>query len=179
MVGFKKALALSAATAIGGAAVAMLINSASDTPCTVTGTCSQISDAMKVLLVGTHLYAFLLIPAAMYVFYSKIDELQDKRARCPFVALLGLSFMMSRKVFPFFSVGVNLGFIALLNKYQTDAFLNPLFQSVDALCRHCCMHGYCQHWSALATVSTSGKHCYMISFCTRSCAHHHVQKLTI
>lgn len=50
-----------------------------------------------VLLVGTHLYAFLLIPAAMYVFYSKTDELQDKRARSPFVALLGLSFMMVRR----------------------------------------------------------------------------------
>jgi len=38
--------------------------------------------------------------------------------------------LKSRKVllFPFFSVDVNLGFIALLNKYQTDAFLNPLFQ---------------------------------------------------
>ena len=31
-------------------------------------------------------------------------------------------------LFPLFSVGVNLGFIALLSKYQTDAFLNPLFQ---------------------------------------------------
>jgi hypothetical protein len=31
-------------------------------------------------------------------------------------------------LFPVFSVGVNLGFIALLAKYQTDAFLNPLFQ---------------------------------------------------
>lgn len=48
------------------------------------------------LLVGTHLYAFLLIPAAMYVFYSKIDELHEKRARSPFVALLGMSFMMVR-----------------------------------------------------------------------------------
>lgn len=31
-------------------------------------------------------------------------------------------------LFPFFSVGVNLAFIALLNKYQADPFLNPLFQ---------------------------------------------------
>lgn len=46
------------------------------------------------LLVGTHLFAFLLIPAAMYVFYSKIDELKDARARSPFVALMGMSFMM-------------------------------------------------------------------------------------
>ena len=45
--GFKKALVLSAGTAIGGAAVAMLINTATDTPCTVTGDCSQISDIMK------------------------------------------------------------------------------------------------------------------------------------
>lgn len=46
------------------------------------------------LLVGTHLYAFLLIPAAMYVFYSKVDELKEVRARSPFVALLGMSLMM-------------------------------------------------------------------------------------
>lgn len=46
------------------------------------------------LLVGTHLFAFLLIPAAMYVFYSRIDELKDARARSPFVALMGMSFMM-------------------------------------------------------------------------------------
>ena len=31
-------------------------------------------------------------------------------------------------LFPFFSVGVNLAFISLLDRYQTDAFLNPLFQ---------------------------------------------------
>jgi hypothetical protein len=31
-------------------------------------------------------------------------------------------------LFPLFSVGVNLAFIALLAKYQTDAILNPLFQ---------------------------------------------------
>lgn len=31
-------------------------------------------------------------------------------------------------LFPFFSVGVNLAFISLLDKYQTDALLNPLFQ---------------------------------------------------
>ena len=31
-------------------------------------------------------------------------------------------------LFPLFSVGVNLAFISLLDKYQTDAFLNPLFQ---------------------------------------------------
>jgi hypothetical protein len=31
-------------------------------------------------------------------------------------------------LFPFFSVGVNLFFISLLDKYQNDAFLNPLFQ---------------------------------------------------
>ena len=30
-------------------------------------------------------------------------------------------------LFPFFSVGVNLGFIALLNEYQADPVLNPLF----------------------------------------------------
>lgn len=31
-------------------------------------------------------------------------------------------------LFPFFSVGVNLFFISLLDKHQHDAFLNPLFQ---------------------------------------------------
>ena len=30
----------------------------------------------------------------MYVFYSKIDELREVRARSPFVALLGMSLMM-------------------------------------------------------------------------------------
>jgi hypothetical protein len=30
----------------------------------------------------------------MYVFYSKIDELKDARARSPFVALMGMSLMM-------------------------------------------------------------------------------------
>lgn len=33
-------------------------------------------------------------------------------------------------LFPFFSVGVNLFFIALLKKYQDSVILNPLFQCV-------------------------------------------------
>jgi hypothetical protein len=47
------------------------------------------------------------------------------------VAALGLlQLLRTPKVllFPFFSVGVNLFFISLLDKYQNDAFLNPLFQ---------------------------------------------------
>lgn len=31
-------------------------------------------------------------------------------------------------LFPFFSVGVNLFFISLLDKYESDIILNPLFQ---------------------------------------------------
>jgi hypothetical protein len=31
-------------------------------------------------------------------------------------------------LFPLFSVGVNLSFIALLNACKTDEFFNPLFQ---------------------------------------------------
>ena len=31
-------------------------------------------------------------------------------------------------LFPFFSVGVNLFFISLLDKYEKDIILNPLFQ---------------------------------------------------
>jgi len=92
--GFRKALGISAGTAITGAAIAMYIDQFSNPACTVVGDCVPISNTMKALLVGTHLFAFLLIPAAMYVFYSKIDELKEDRARSPFVALLGLSFMM-------------------------------------------------------------------------------------
>jgi len=92
--GFKKALGLSAGTAVAGAAVAMYIDQFSNPACTVVGDCEPISNTMKALLVGTHLFAFLLIPAAMYVFYSKIDGLKDARARSPFVALMGMSFMM-------------------------------------------------------------------------------------
>jgi hypothetical protein len=46
------------------------------------------------------------------------------------LVLVLLQLLRTPKVllFPFFSVGVNLFFIALLNKYQNDAFLNPLFQ---------------------------------------------------
>jgi len=92
--GFGKALGLSAGTALTAAAVAMYIDQFSNPACTVVGDCVPISTTMKALLVGTHLFAFLLIPAAMYVFYSKIDELKDARARSPFVALMGMSFMM-------------------------------------------------------------------------------------
>jgi hypothetical protein len=44
--------------------------------------------------------------------------------------LLLLQLLGTPKVllFPFFSVGVNLFFISLLDKYQNNAFLNPLFQ---------------------------------------------------
>jgi hypothetical protein len=46
------------------------------------------------LLIGTHLYTFLLVPATMYVFYDKIEELKEDRARSPFTILLGLSLVM-------------------------------------------------------------------------------------
>lgn len=48
------------------------------------------------LLIGTHLYTFLLVPATMYVFYDKIEQLKEDRARSPFVMLLGLSCIMVR-----------------------------------------------------------------------------------
>jgi hypothetical protein len=44
------------------------------------------------------------------------------------IALLQLLRTPKVLLFPFFSVGVNLFFISLLDKYQNDAFLNPLFQ---------------------------------------------------
>jgi hypothetical protein len=44
---FKKALGISAGTAVGAAVVAMYINNFSNTSCIVTGTCSQINDVMK------------------------------------------------------------------------------------------------------------------------------------
>lgn len=43
---------------------------------------------------------------------------------CPHIQVLRTSKVL---LFPLFSVGVNLTFIALLSKYQTDSFLNPLF----------------------------------------------------
>jgi hypothetical protein len=45
--GFKKALGISAGTAVGAAVVAMYINTFSNTTCIVAGDCSQISDIMK------------------------------------------------------------------------------------------------------------------------------------
>jgi hypothetical protein len=45
-------------------------------------------------MIGTHLYTFLLVPASMFVFYDKIDDLKADRCRSPFVVLLGLSFTM-------------------------------------------------------------------------------------
>lgn len=48
------------------------------------------------LLVGVHLYTFLLVPATMYVFYDKIAEMQGRGARSPFTSLLGLAFIMVR-----------------------------------------------------------------------------------
>lgn len=53
-------------------------------------------------------------------------------------------------LFPFFSVGVNLFFISLLDKYESDIILNPLFQCAAlcgpqkdplpaALCYFCCL----------------------------------------
>ncbi|WIA33217.1 hypothetical protein OEZ86_006363 [Tetradesmus obliquus] len=92
--GFKKALGISAGTAVGAAAVAMYINGFSSTSCIVTGDCNQISDVMKALLIGTHLFTFVLVPGTMYVFYDKIEQLYADRARSPFVVLLGLSLIM-------------------------------------------------------------------------------------
>ena len=39
-------------------------------------------------------------------------------------------------LFPFFSVGVNLFFISLLDKYESDIILNPLFQCAPSLWPH-------------------------------------------
>jgi hypothetical protein len=52
---------------------------------------------LAALLIGTHLYTFLLVPASMFVFYDKIEDLKADRSRSPFVVLLGLSFIMVRR----------------------------------------------------------------------------------
>ena len=39
-------------------------------------------------------------------------------------------------LFPFFSVGVNLFFISLLDKYESDIILNPLFQCAPLCLPH-------------------------------------------
>eukprot|EP00879_Flechtneria_rotunda_P000040 GHRR01000068.1.p2 GENE.GHRR01000068.1~~GHRR01000068.1.p2 ORF type:complete len:252 (+),score=38.85 GHRR01000068.1:637-1392(+) len=96
--GFIKATALGVATALGAAVVSMAIDQYSDVPCTVAHTCDQISTTMKALLIGTHLFTFVLVPATMFVFYDKIEELKADSARSPFVIMLGLSLIMVRIV---------------------------------------------------------------------------------
>lgn len=49
---------------------------------------------LAALLIGTHLFTFLLVPGTMYVFYDKVEQLHADRARSPFVVLLGLSLIM-------------------------------------------------------------------------------------
>ncbi|KAL4422594.1 hypothetical protein ABPG75_008791 [Micractinium tetrahymenae] len=174
--------------------------------------CTAIPLFMKLPLIATHLFTFILSPATMYVFYTRAQALKGKGAQDPFVAMVGLAFVMvaiagemawhvnqewfyveewsilnctglwavgikeddtttskdeaidalllaapwlagiaylagatvlDTKVpiyilmsllkdpkvflFPFFSVGVNLFFIAQLNTHQSDPVLNPLF----------------------------------------------------
>jgi hypothetical protein len=58
--------------------------------------CCPVLLLLAALLIGTHLYTFLLVPASMFVFYDKVDDLKADRCRSPFVVLLGLSFTMVR-----------------------------------------------------------------------------------
>jgi hypothetical protein len=56
--------------------------------------CPVLLLLLSALLIGTHLYTFLLVPASMFVSYDKVDDLKADRCRSPFVVLLGLSFTM-------------------------------------------------------------------------------------
>ena len=47
-----------------------------------------------VLLVATHLFPFVLLPAAMYTFWLRAGPLREAGAHSPFLALLGISFIM-------------------------------------------------------------------------------------
>ncbi len=54
----------------------------------------QLAASHAGLLIATHLYAFMLVPATMYVFYGKLAGLQKAGARSPFAALTGLGYVM-------------------------------------------------------------------------------------
>jgi len=82
-------IGVSVLAASGGA----LIADYSTPNCLVTHTCESIPLFMKVPLVATHFFTFILIPATMYVFFTRSQALKDVGAQDPFTAMVGLSYI--------------------------------------------------------------------------------------
>lgn len=78
------------------ASIGILINDYSTPFCfEVPGGCEEIPLFMKVPLIATHLLTFALIPTAMYVFYTRAPQLSAWGASDPFVAIVGVSYIMA------------------------------------------------------------------------------------
>lgn len=56
--------------------------------------CTAIPLFMKLPLIATHFFTFILVPATMYVFYTRSQALKGKGAQDPFVSMVGLAFVM-------------------------------------------------------------------------------------
>eukprot|EP00775_Hariotina_reticulata_P002355 gene2355-2661_t len=89
----------------------------------------NIGDAMDYFLLATAPLTLLLYYLGASEFHTKVPIYIMMSTIFAILTSRFWQVLKTPKVllFPLFSVGVNLGFIALLAKFQTDAFLNPLF----------------------------------------------------